>query len=126
MAQENARNAEKIILGGLSQVNEFNLNVAQNIITITEDRLRLHLIGNLKKMERKNAWIAPLGIFLAIMLSFITTDFKDIVGLKAATWQAVFIIAAILAFIWLIYSVVQLTKTETIDELIEKIKKEPK
>ena len=125
MAQEDARNAERMILGVLSQVNEFNLNVAQNIITITEDRLRLHLIGNLKKRERKNAWIAPLGIFLAIMLSFLKTDFKDI-GLKAATWQAFFIIAAILAFGWLIYSFVQLRKIETIDELIEKIKKEPK
>ena len=125
MAPEDARNVERITLGELNQVNEVNLNVAQNYIVITEDKLRLHLIGNLKNRERKNAWIAPLGIFLAIMLSFVTTDFKDI-GLKAAAWQAFFIIAAILAFFWLIYSFVQLRKTETIDKLIEKIKKEPK
>jgi len=126
MAQEDERNAERMILGELNQVNEFNLNVAQNIITTTEDKLRLRLIEHLKNREKKNAWIAPLGILLAIVLSFVKPGFQDILGLKAATWQAVFIIAATLAFVWLVYSFVQLRKTETIDKLIEKIKKEPK
>jgi len=125
MNQEDINNAERIVLGDLSLVEEVHLNVAQNIIVTTEDKLRLHLDGYLKKMERKNSWIAPLGILVAIILSFVTADFKDI-GLKAATWQAIFIIAAIIAFAWLILSICQRAKTFTIDELIDKIKREPK
>ena len=126
MPQEGAESVERKVLGELNQVNEVNLNVAQNIITTTEDKLRLRLIEHSDNWEKKNAWIAPLGILLAIVLSFVKPGFQDILGLKAATWQAVFIIAAAIAFCWLLYSLTQLRKIETIDELIEKIKKEPK
>lgn len=125
MEIEDSNNAGRFILGDLSQVNEVHMNVSQNVIVITEDKLRLHLSSGVKRMERKNVWIAPLGIFLAIMLPFLTADFKDFF-LKAATWQAVFVIAAVLSFIWFLLAIFQRIKSETIDDLIEKIKKGPK
>jgi len=125
MEREDSNNVGRIILGDLAQVNEVHMNVSQNVIVITEDKLRLHLSSGAKRMERKNVWIAPLGIFLAIMLAFVTADFEDFF-LKAATWQAVFVIAAVSSFIWFLWTIFQHTKSETIDDLIEKIKKEPK
>jgi undecaprenyl pyrophosphate phosphatase UppP len=123
--REDSSNARRIVLGDLPQVNEVHLNVAQNVIVITEDKLRLHLGNTTKKMEKKNAWVAPLGILLAIILAFATADFRDF-GLKASTWEAVFVIAAGLALLWLIWSIIQHSKSETVDDLIERIKKEPK
>ena len=125
MPQEGAESVERYILGVQKQVNKVNLNVAQNIIITAEDKLRLRLIEHSDNWEKKNAWIAPSGILLAIVLSFVKPGFQDILGLKAATWQAVFIIAAAIAFCWLLLSLFQLSKRETIDDLIEKIKKEP-
>ena len=122
---ENSDISGRIILGDLAQVNEVHMNVSQNVIVITEDKLRLHLSSGAKRMERKNIWIAPLSIFLAIMLAFLTADFKDFF-LKAAIWQAVFVIAAVLSFIWFSLAIFQHIKSETIDDLIEKIKKGPK
>ena len=121
---ENSDISGRIILGDLAQVNEVHMNVSQNVIVITEDKLRLHLSNASKRMERKNVWIAPLGIFLAIILSFVTADFKDFF-LKAATWKAVFIIAGVLSFVWFILAILQYKNAEEIDDIIEKFKKQP-
>jgi nitrogen regulatory protein PII-like uncharacterized protein len=118
-------NAKLINLGFLNQVDKVHLNVGQNLIVITEDKLRLCLSESLKKIERKYSWVAPTGVFLTILLSLITADFKNL-GLSADTWKAVFIIAAILSLAWLVYSIIQSTKAETIDNVVEKIKKEPR
>ena len=121
---ENSDTSERITLGELAQVNEVHMNVSQNVIVITEDKPRLQLSNISKRMERKNLWIAPLGIFLAIILSFVTADFKDLF-LKAATWQAVFIIAGVLSFVWFFWAILQYKNAEKIDDIIEKFKKQP-
>jgi hypothetical protein len=119
--QQDSTNAKRIVLGVLSQVSEVHLNVSQNVIVTTEDKLRLHLSDTAKVMGRKNAWIAPLGIVISIVLTLVTADFKDY-GLKAPTWEAIFIIGAVLASVWLVYALWQRSKLETVDDLIEKIK----
>lgn len=124
MDKQDKNNPESIVLG-VTTVKEVYLNVSQNVIVITEDKLRLELADSVKKMERKNVWIAPLGILITLSLSFVTTDFRDF-GLKASTWQAVFIIAAIIALGWLIISIIRHTNSLTIDELINNLKKQPK
>ena len=73
-------------------------------------------------MEKKKSWVTPLGVFLALIATLITTNFKD-VGLDAETWLAIFIIATILSFGWLIYSVIEAKRSEKIEDIIGELKK---
>lgn len=96
-------------------------NLDQEIIQITEDRLRLVLKDHLELVEDKKAWHAPLGILIAIVAAFVTADFRD-AYFKAATWQAVFLIAGILSFIWLVRASYRAATSPSIDDIVSKIK----
>lgn len=101
------------------------INLPPDVITTTEDKVRLCLSEHLKKMEKKKSWVTPLGILLALIATLITTNFKD-VGLAAPTWQAIFIIAAILSSVWLIFSVIEASRSEKIEDIISELKRHSK
>jgi threonine/homoserine/homoserine lactone efflux protein len=103
------------------------LNVKQALIITTEDRVRIHLSNHLSKVEKRKGWIAPSGILLSIIVTLITAKFKDgSIIFSASTWEAIFVIAGILCFGWLIYAGWQAWKSESIDDLIERLKRESK
>jgi hypothetical protein len=96
-------------------------NLDQEIIQITEDRLRLVLKDHLELLEEKKAWHAPLGVLIAIVAAFVTADFRD-AYFKAATWQAVFLITGILSSIWLFNAIYRAATSPSIDDVVSKIK----
>lgn len=96
-------------------------NLDQEIIQITEDRLRLVLKDHLEFVEEKKAWHAPLGVVIAIVAVFVTADFRD-AYFKAATWQAVFLITGVLSLIWLIKALYRAATSPCIDDIVSKIK----
>ncbi|MCK4653445.1 MAG: hypothetical protein KAU01_03275 [Candidatus Cloacimonetes bacterium] len=107
----------------LVNVSEVHLNVSQDFIITTEDKVRLCLSEHLKRMEMKRSWMAPFGIFIAILVTFITSTFKD-AGLSADTWRAIFIIVGILSFVRLVWSIIEALKSEKIDDIVEQLKKD--
>lgn len=96
-------------------------NLDQEIIQITEDRLRLVLKDHLELVEEKKAWHAPLGVLIAIVAAFVTADFRE-AYFKAETWQAVFLITGILSLIWLIKTIYRSATSPSIDDIVSKIK----
>jgi hypothetical protein len=107
----------------LETVSELYLtNLPQDVISTTEDKLRLTLSEYLKKTEKKKGWITPLGLMISFTLTLMTATFKDL-GISAPTWKAIFIIAVIAALIWLIYSVVGAFQSVKIDDVISELKK---
>jgi hypothetical protein len=96
-------------------------NLDQEIIQITEDRLRLVIKDYLEKIEESKSWHAPLGVLLAIVAAFVTADFRE-AYFKAATWQAVFLITGVLSLIWLIRAIMRTANSPSIDDLVSKIK----
>jgi hypothetical protein len=76
----------------------------------------------LKGLEQKQAWVTPLGLCITIVLTLLTTDFKDF-GFSKSTWQAVFILGLGLSFLWLITAVWRAVQSCTIDDIVEEIKK---
>ena len=103
-------------------VSEVHLNVSQEVIITTEDKIRICLSEHLKLMEKKRAWIAPLGILIAIVVTLVTSTFRDI-GLDAATWRAIFVIAGILSFGWLIWSIKEGWKSKKLEDIVAELKK---
>lgn len=107
----------------LIQNTSFHVNLAQDAIIITEDKVRLCLMKHLEGLEQRRQWIAPAGILATLMATFPTTTFNDFVGLKAATWQAVFFLAAVITGGWLVRAVIKSARAPTLDDVVAVMKK---
>jgi len=116
----NNDNHDSYNLGDIDAV-EVSINTGQRIIATTEDKLRLQLMLNRDDIQSREKWIAPFGVALTLLLTLITTDFHDF-GLAAAVWHAIFIISLLLAIFWLIRTLVQRPKRQSIEQFISKIK----
>lgn len=103
-------------------VGSIHTNTEQTLIQITEDKLRLALIGHLGKLELKNRWQVPLGVLLALVPVLLTSEFKDVAWIDKATWKAFFMFASVAAVIWLIVSLRWAFGSATLDNLVEKVK----
>ena len=110
-------NANRIVPG----VTAIHVNTDQEIIQITEDKLRLVLNERLRMMEQKKDWIAPLGIVIAVVTVFCTSNFKD-AFLKASVWEAIFILTGIIAFGWFAITAIRAAKAPSIDDVVTLIK----
>lgn len=107
----------------LIKVYKVHLNLSQEVIITTEDKVKLCLSEHLKRMEKRKSWIAPLGILLAITVTLVTSSFKD-VGLNSATWKAIFIITGLISFGWLTYSVWEACHSKKMIDIISELKKD--
>ena len=104
------------------RVAEVYVNASQKVLVTTEDRLKLRLVEHARRVETSNGWIAPLGIFAALVTSLATADFRSFI-FPAATWQAFFLFAAVASGIWLFRAVWVAVRTRTdVDTLIAEIK----
>ena len=106
-------------------VNERRSNVKSDLIEITEDKLENILIKHIKRMGTRKGWLAPLGLFISVVLANVSATFSAKFGISANTWEAVFILAAVGSGIWLLVSLFAMWlnwKESTTDFLICKIK----
>ncbi len=110
---------------GLVNVSEVHLNVSQEVIVTTEDKIRLCLSKHLDNMGKKRGWIAPLGILLTIILTLVTSDFTDM-GFDAPTWQAIFVVSGIISLMWFLNSVKNALKSEKAEDIIGELKRDSK
>jgi len=102
-------------------VRNVHTNLDQNVIQVTEDKLLLVLNEHLDNVERKNEWIAPLGILIAIITTFSTSNFKE-AGFSAPTWEAIFFICGLLSAGWLVRAIYIAYCSPSIEQVVEKIK----
>lgn len=114
--------------GNLSEsrfVNERRSNVKSDLIEITEDKLENILLKHLKKMGTRKGWLAPLGLFISVVLANVSAIFTEKFGVSANTWEAIFVLASFGSGIWLIVSLIVMGlnwKESTTEFLICQIK----
>jgi len=99
------------------------VNVEQVFIVTTEDKVRICLNRHLDRVERRRDWIAPLGVLITLVVTLVTTTFRDL-WLSKDAWQALFIFAAFGAAVWLMRALVALyTEAKTsMDSVILEMK----
>jgi len=102
-------------------VKQVYSNVEQQVIQITEDKLRLVLNEHISFLETKSSWISPFGILITLIVVFSTTEFKE-AYFSPDTWKAVFIITTVITTFWLIKSLYKLTQARSVNDIISKIK----
>lgn len=105
------------------EVTTVHSNLAQEIVKITVDKLKLILQAHLENMERRRDWIAPLGILITMLVVFPTTEFKAFAGLKAEVWEAFFIMALVLTLGWLVKTGLSAYRSPSVEAVIETIKR---
>ncbi len=121
MAENNTTKTGVIDLGRIS-AEEVSINTGAKVIAITEDKLKLALLERQAMLVGRDAWIAPLGIFVSILLSVLTTGFHKFL-LAAAVWEAMFYIALLFSLGWFVYALMKRPRKRSIDEFIQQIKK---
>lgn len=105
------------------QNSKLQSSLGEIVIITTEDKIELCLTRHLKDVEKRRGWITPLGLFLTILLTFLTTDFRDWIGIPKDTWRAVFLIADALFIGWLGVAVKSAWRSQTLRDIIYEIKK---
>ncbi|MBN1757120.1 MAG: hypothetical protein JW863_02315 [Chitinispirillaceae bacterium] len=106
-------------------VDQYRSNVKSDLIEITEDKIENILIKHLHKMGVRIAWIAPLSLFVSLLIVNTTATFSDSLGLEMAEWQAIFKIGCGAALVWLVVAVVRMLvywKDSRITTLVARIK----
>jgi len=99
--------------------------LSQDLIVVSSDRLRLVYLQYIKEASNRQAWLAPAGIFISLLLSLLTSNFKKFLGVEGLAWQGFFMLAALISFCWFIYKVQQAFKAKDINDVtgfIEAIK----
>jgi hypothetical protein len=106
----------------------------QEVLVTTSDKLRLCLIRHQKILAGRLGWIAPLGILLTMIATLVTTDFKDSYGLSKNTWEAIFVLGAVVVGLWLARSLCKILPDifrgwtigydGTIEEIVNEMKRE--
>lgn len=97
-------------------------NIGKSIIATDEARIKVCINNHLQKIEQKKGWVTPMSLFLAILIVFPTTEFKDW-GLSKSTWEAFFIISSIIFFLWLLKSIFSALTSGSSKNIIDDIKK---
>ncbi|NGZ68862.1 hypothetical protein G6Z92_18230 [Vibrio aestuarianus subsp. cardii] len=104
-------------------ISKTHTNIDQQLIQITEDRLKLILIEHTNYLNKKSEWVAPASILLTILVVFATTDFKQAI-FSADTWHAIFFICGALSLGWLCKALYQLKVSKSVEDIIKRIKDE--
>lgn len=114
------------ILSHISENVTIHTAVSQSVVITTEDKLRLHLRGYHDSLKATLDWIGPTGILATLVTTLYIADFtKAFLGVKPATWQAVFLLGAGISALFAAKSIIKSLKSRKerdIDSLINKIK----
>jgi hypothetical protein len=83
----------------LSERLTVHQNLAQEILIVPVDRIRLCLLAHRDWLASRREWAIPLGIFVTVLTAWLVTDFRDRL-LSAAVWEALFLLIGGVAFLW--------------------------
>lgn len=100
---------------------ELLLNPKTKRLTFTRDSLLLHLSEIMDRRGDRNSFIAPLGILVTLILTFVVSDFQDRGPIKADGWQAIFFTGLGATALWLFFTLLKRPKEITTAEAMEKL-----
>lgn len=104
--------------------SKVHINVSQDVLITTEDKVKLCLSDHLAVIEKKNSWQAPAGIFFTILTTLLTTtSFRNFFILNADQWKVAYIFGLIISLIWSLNTLKYIRNSSTIQDVVNAIKK---
>jgi hypothetical protein len=123
MSQDNFNIKLDEVLTKQMTVNE---NLSQEIIVTTTDKVNILLTEHHKIIKKKSDWWTPVGIFATIIATLLTAKFeKEVFGVSAVMWQAIFVCSCIASFAYsayLIFYAIKYYKSGSVEEFISNLK----
>jgi hypothetical protein len=110
-----------LLHAGLRQ-SAVHVNLGQNMIVLTEDRLRLDLSELSASTKHRQEWQAPAGMLTSEVAAFITSRFHETIGISGQQWESLFLALIVLTFFWLLAALIRGRRATSADALIEKLK----
>lgn len=102
----------------LIQDSNILVSIQENFIFTTEDKLRLGIRDHSAAMADRRAWITPASLFISIVATLCTAEFKKDFLFPASTWNAVFILVGIGSFMWMLCTLPTLLKPKATEETL--------
>jgi hypothetical protein len=102
-----------------------HVNLGQEMIILTEDRLRLDLNELCDSTTYRRGWHAPAGMLITQVAAFVTSSFHDTVGVSGQQWEALFCALIVVTAFWLLAAFIRGHRASSADSLIEKLKAGP-
>ncbi len=101
----------------------------QEILIVSEDRVRLALRDYRKTVSDRFLWLAPAGICISLLSCLAaTTAFRPFAGISPTTWEALFLLLAGLSSIgtiWGIWRAWMTRRQDSEERFLESLKKSP-
>lgn len=91
--------------------SHISVNVGQEFIATTVDKLELCLIRHQHALQLRDRWVAPAGILATVLPAVLGADFTTLLGIEGAMWQALYTVAAVASAIWLLAALVNLARS---------------
>jgi hypothetical protein len=104
------------------QVVDVHVNVDQEIIQITEDKLRLILKDHLDSISQSGGWVAPFSVLVSVVTTFCTAKFDTFIGLGPEFWRSFFTLIGIASLVWLFVAYRKGQKALSLNEFVNKVK----
>lgn len=106
-----------ITSSGISQ------NTDTHLIGVTEDKLHRILKDHQQRILTSRDWIAPLGVFVSILITLLTSSFQNILFIKAEHWQIIFFTGLCFSLYLTLKSIIISLKKRpmTVNELVKTI-----
>lgn len=112
---------------GLVVVENTISNTGVNLITITEDKLRIILMEHETKMKKSHDWFAALGFFATVTITLFTSDFHEVFGLDPIVLKTIFWILFFVSLGYLGYTLINsILKKDSVDSVIQDVKNDSK
>lgn len=118
--------AAKIVIDDLItqkvQVTGVHPNVEQEVILVTEDKVRLCLNANFQRAARSKQWMTVAGMIVTLILTLSTAQFRDFGGLASQEWRGVTIAALFICVAWFGISIRWAARAPTIEAIVRELK----
>lgn len=106
-------------LAGAAPVAEVHSNIEQTVIRVDEDKVKLALGDAVKEIgKRRGAW-APGALFVGLMTSLVTADFKEVLGVNAQIVEGIVITFAVLSAAYTVFTAVRAALSQSRDKVVQ-------
>jgi hypothetical protein len=91
---------QQAVAKSVAEDQTLTMCVTQRTLLITEEKLLNALYRHGSRLNRSEAWIAPLSVVATLVVALVGSDFRDFL-LPALAWKTVVVIGLVVALGWL-------------------------
>src|SRR5437762_161242 len=84
-----------------------HINLGQQMIIVTEDRLRLDLNEFSESTKHRQKWHAPAGMLMTEIAASVTPSFHETIGISGPQWEALFRLLMVVTLFWLLAALIR-------------------